>query len=152
VRKVFFYLTAALALTSVSCGNSVLSPVSGKVTYRGAPATGATVFFQRQGVDPLNEHLIMGLVQEDGSFELVCGSLGKGAPPGEYDVVIEWKPVIDQRQGRPRHGPDRLKGRYADPKHPLLHAVVKAEATTLPPFELTALEPGRERRDGHASW
>jgi hypothetical protein len=28
----------------------------------------------------MNEHVIMGIVQDDGSFELVCGPLGKGAP------------------------------------------------------------------------
>ena len=35
--------------------------------------------------------MIMGIVMQDGSFELSCGSLGKGAAAGEYDVVIEWK-------------------------------------------------------------
>jgi len=138
VRKVVFCLTAALALTAVSCGNkNNLYAVSGKVTYQGAPATGAAVFFSRQGGDPMNEHLMMGLVKEDGSFELVCGSLGKGAPPGDYDVVIEWMQVSGQSKGRPQRGPDKLKGRYADPKHPLLHAMVKAEINDLPPFELT---------------
>jgi hypothetical protein len=129
-------VTAALALACASCGKTVY-PVTGKVLYRGAPAAGATVFFYRQGAESMNEHLTMGIVQEDGSFELVCGSLGKGAPPGEYDVVIEWKQVTGQGKGRPQHGPDRLKGRYADPKHPLLHATVGATSNELPPFELT---------------
>jgi hypothetical protein len=137
VRKVVFGLTAALALTAVSCSNNNIYPVSGKVTYKGAPAAGAAVFFHRQGSDPMNEHLLMGIVQEDGSFELVCGSLGKGAPPGDYDVQIEWKRVTGQGKGGPQHGPDKLKGRYADPKRPRLRAVVKAEANHLPPFELT---------------
>src|SRR5258707_3850347 len=138
VRKVLFYLTAVLALTYASCGNrNNIYPVSGKVTYKGSPASGATVFFHRQGVDPMNEHLIMGIVQEDGSFELVCGALGKGAAPGEYDVLIEWKQVSGQSKGRPQHGPDRLKSRYADPKRPLLHATIEAKANSLPPFELT---------------
>jgi len=138
MRKVVFCLAAALALTAVSCGNkNNLYPVSGKVMYQGAPAAGAAVFFYRQGVDPMNEHMTMGLVQEDGSFELVRGSLGKGAPPGEYDVAIEWKQVFGQSKGRPQHGPDKLQGRYADPKHPLLHATVEAKTNDLPPFELT---------------
>jgi hypothetical protein len=153
VRKVVLCLSAALALTAVSCGNkNKLYPVSGKVTYQGAPAPGAAVFFYRQGVDPMNEHLTMGLVQEDGSFELVCGSLGKGAPAGEYDVVIEWKQVSGQSKGRPQHGPDKLKGRYADPRRPLLHAVVKADTNNLPPFELTAASPVREWGGGPPKW
>jgi hypothetical protein len=123
VRKFVLCLAAALALTGASCGNrNNIYPVSGKVTYMGSPAAGAAVVFYRRGGDAINENLTMGIVQEDGTFQLVCGSLGNGAPPGEYDVVIEWKPVSGQSKGRPRHGPDRLKGRYADPKRPRLHA------------------------------
>ena len=138
MRKGVICLAAALVLASASCGNkSSIYPVSGRVTYKGSPASGATVVFYRQGGDTMNEHMIMGIVQEDGSFELVCGPLGKGAPPGEYDVVIEWKQVSGQREGRPQHGPDRLNGRYADPKQPVLHATVEAKTNNLPPFELT---------------
>jgi hypothetical protein len=135
---VVFCLTAALAVACGSCGNSNnLYPVSGKVTYKGSPAAGATVFFHRPDGDPTNEHLIMGVVQEDGSFELVCGSLGKGAPPGRYAVLIEWKRVAGQSKGRPGHGSDRLKGRYADPKHPRFHVVIKGRRNDLAPFDLT---------------
>jgi hypothetical protein len=137
MRKAVFCLTTALALSSASCNSNNIHPVSGKVTYKGAPAAGATVFFYRQGVDQMNEHLVMGIVQEDGSFELVCGSLGKGAPPGEYDVVIEWKRVAGQSKGRPQQGPDKLKGRYADPKRPRIHVSIKAERNDLSPFDLT---------------
>jgi hypothetical protein len=138
VRKLVLGLVAALALACLSCGNkSTLYPVAGKVTYQGAPAAGATVFFRRQGGDSMNDHVLMGIVQEDGCFEIVCGSLGKGAPPGEYAVLIEWKRVAGQSKGRPQHGPDRLKGRYADPRHSLLYARVEAKANTLPPFDLT---------------
>ena len=137
MRKFVFSLAAVLALACGSCANkNNIYPVSGKVTYKGSPASGATVFFHRQRGDTMNDHMIMGIVQEDGSFELVCGSLGKGAPPGEYDVLIEWKRVSGQSKGRPQHGPDKLKGRYADPKRPLLHAIVEAKATNLPPVEL----------------
>ncbi len=146
MRKVVLCLTATWAIAGASCGDQHnLYPVSGKVTYKGCPATGAAVFFRRQGSDPASEHLIMGIVQEDGSFELVCGSLGKGAPPGEYDVMIEWKPATGRKKGGPLRAPDRLKGRYADPKQPRLHATVEACATNLPPFELApdGREPGR---------
>ena len=135
---------SGLACTSCTSSNR-LYPVSGTVTYKGKPAAGAALFFQRQGRDRMNEQMIMGIVQEDGSFELVCGSLGKGAPPGEYDVLIEWKRIIGQSKGRPQHGPDKLKGRYADRKHPLLHATVEAKATNLPPVALTDAKPVQEK-------
>jgi hypothetical protein len=136
---------AAQALTCASCSGNNIYPVSGTVTYRGAPAAGAAVFFRRQGGDSMNDHMVMGIVLEDGSFELVCGSLGKGAPAGNYDVLIEWKPVTGPSQGRPQRGPDKLKGRYADPKHPLLHATVEAKATHLAPFELTDERPNQTK-------
>jgi hypothetical protein len=144
MKKRMLCATATLALACTSCGNG-LYPVAGKVTYKGKPAAGATVFLRRQGGDPVNEHLIMGIVQGDGSFTLACGSVGPGAPPGEYDVLVEWKQGSNQAKGRPQKGPDRLKGLYADPKHPRLHAVVKAETNQLPPIELTDQEPVRKR-------
>jgi len=81
--------------------------------------------------------LLVVIVQPDGSLELVCGALGTGAPPGNYDVLIEWKRTTRPGKRQPQSGPDRLKGRYADRKHPLLRATVEARATNLPPFELT---------------
>ena len=102
MKKLVFCLTALLALTCASCGRkNNIFPVSGKVTYQGTPAAGATVIFHRQGGNPLNEHMVMGIVQEDGSFELVCGPLGKGAPPGDYDVLIEWRQESEGNRARP---------------------------------------------------
>jgi len=144
---------AALALVCASCDNNKLYPVYGSVTHKGEPAVGAAVFFNRQGRDPMNDHLVMGIVKEDGSFELVCGPLGKGAPAGEYDVLIEWKQSKDHGKRHLQHGEDKLQGRYADPKHPLLHATVQAGHNQLAPFELSVPEltpkaPGRSRRSG----
>jgi len=128
---------AAVALACTSCRNSNgLYPVSGRVTYNGDPAVGATVFLYRRGADRVNEHMIMGIVQEDGSFTLVCGALGAGAPPGEYDVLIQWRQGSPRSRGPAEKAPDRLQGRYADPARPLFSAVVKAATNHLPPFEL----------------
>lgn len=135
-KTLFCTFTATLALACSSCGRSPkLYPVTGKVTVKGTPAVGATVFLQRQGVDLMNEQAVMGIVREDGSFSLVCGPYGEGAPPGEYDVFIEWRHRAERAKGHP--GTDRLKGHYADRNHPRLHAVVNPEPTTLPPFDLT---------------
>jgi hypothetical protein len=143
VKKVVCYMTATLALVCASCHKNRIYPVSGTVTYKGVPASGATIFFVRQGGDSSNEPAIISVVREDGSFELVCGSRGKGAPAGDYDVLIEWKRISSQ--GRPQLGPDKLNGLYADRNRPLLHATVAAKATKLPPFELTDEEPVQSR-------
>ena len=126
----------ALALACASCSKDNRYPVSGTVTYKGSPAAGATVIFQRPGGAATNDHVMMGIVREDGSFELVSDLPGKGVPPGAYDVLIEWRRGGGPSRGRSQQVPDVLKGRYADPKRPLLHATVEAKATNLPPFEL----------------
>jgi hypothetical protein len=133
---------AAVALACSACGNPHgIYPVSGRVMYKGDPAAGAFVFLVRQGAVPIREQTMMGVVQGDGSFTVDCGALGKGAPPGEYDVLVEWK--YDAALPRARSPteaaarPDRLRGRYADRKHPLLHTVVRPESNVLSPFELT---------------
>ena len=144
MKKAVFGLTALLSLGCTSCSNSSrIYPVSGKVTYEGYPATGAAVFFYRHGGDPLNDPMIMGIVQQDGAFELVCGSLGKGAPAGVYDVMIEWKDR-SKRDGGRGNARDKLKGHYADPKHPVLQAKVESENNDLPPFELKEAKPGSD--------
>ena len=79
---------AALGLACASCGNDKLYPVSGKVMYNGVPAEGAVVFLNRQRRDRVNDHLVMGIVQEDGSFELKCPPHGPGAMPGHYKVLV----------------------------------------------------------------
>jgi len=138
MRKVSCCSLVLAALACGSCGqeNNGLYPVWGEVTFNGSNAPGAAVFFHRTGADLNEEQTIMGIVQDDGSFQLVCGSLGEGAPPGEYDVLIEWKEVLGQSEGRRQRGPDKLKGRFADRKHPRLHATVKPEANDFA-FELT---------------
>ena len=77
MRKAVSCASVALVVAFASCSENKIYPVSGKVTYKGLPASGAAVFFFRQGRDLINEPAIMGIVQEDGTFELVCGSLGK---------------------------------------------------------------------------
>jgi hypothetical protein len=145
MKKVFFCLTATVMLAS--CSNNSRYPVSGKVTYKGAPASGATVFFHRQGGDAAKEPPIIGVVQEDGTFEPMCGSLGKGVPPGHYQVLVEWKRVLgpcacnsgstpDKEKRRLQYGPDFLNGRYADPKNARFHVTIKQERNQLAPFEV----------------
>lgn len=126
-------IASAVILTCTSCEQKEQAtyPVSGVVTYKGSPASGAVVVFHRRG-DSASDNAATGVVQQDGTFELVSGA-GKGAMPGDYVVLVEWKGT-DQRQ---RRGPDKLKGRYADPKRPRFHVTIKPERNDLPPFELT---------------
>jgi hypothetical protein len=138
MRKIVCPLAGLLALACVSCGGESLHPVAGKVTYNGVPAVGATVFFQRQGA--VSDQVIMGSVRADGSFELVCGASGNGAPAGTYDVLIVWRSAGNdgkEVKGCCERKTDRLHGHYADPGNPRFHATVQPGGAKLPPFEIT---------------
>jgi hypothetical protein len=132
-------LAAAWACACLGCGNSAgVYPVTGKVLYKGEPATGATVTFVRKGAaNRLQEQTPQGVVREDGTFSL-ASPVGSGASPGEYVVLVEWKVGAGKVRGRSPglSAPDRLNRRYLDPDRPLLTATVEAKTNTLSPFEL----------------
>ncbi len=144
---------ATIGLGVISgCGNPAgLVPVSGKVLYRGEPATGAVVYFHRQsGPGEPARPIPYGVVEPDGSFSLTSEDVGRGAVPGSYSVLVEWRdrsgdgvsPVTTRgrrglvKRSRVRSGPDRLEGRYFDVDRPRIHARIEAASSQLPPFEL----------------
>jgi hypothetical protein len=147
-------ILAALAVLvgSGGCGNPPgLYPVYGTVLHKGAPAAGAVVYFHREGPAPTaSETIPFGIVEDDGSFHVLCDSQGNGCAPGKYAVLVEWRdsagdgvtPVKTRgkttlvKRSRVRSGPDRLNGRYFDISKPLLHVEVLPHANPLPPFEL----------------
>lgn len=125
-----------LLLVIAGCPRSSvkLYPVRGKVYFRGQPAAGAQVVFQPAGQEAYLGPRPSGIVDEQGTFVLRTEPHGEGAPPGEYHVLISWYPPDAREQANPRN---RLPAKYCDPTQPLLKATVKAEATELPPFQLT---------------
>jgi aspartokinase-like uncharacterized kinase len=88
---VFACLVSVLVSTCASCSKQnnqePVYPVVGKVTYNGSPASGAVVYFRRKSDIASKAPTIVGIVQNDGSFEMVSGPLGIGAPAGDYDVL-----------------------------------------------------------------
>lgn len=136
MKKPLLFLMAASALLCVSCRHNGLYPVRGKATYKGEPAAGAFVYLVRPNTAAGDDSSIMGVVDEDGTFRMVCDAKGDGAPPGSYAVLIKW-PAAGRNKSLANKVPDRLQGRYADPKNPRWRAEVKAGTNDLPPFELT---------------
>ena len=138
-KHLFIFASVLLATTCLSgCGDSNgLYPVRGRVLYKGEPAVGAAVYFHRKDANPLQEQIPQGIVGTDGTFEL-AGAAGKGALPGEYVVLIEWKEGAGKTPGRaPGIGaPDRLNGKYLDLKDPSFTAQIKPTSNELPPFEI----------------
>jgi hypothetical protein len=138
----FLFVAFALAggiLAGSGCGRSNgVYTVSGKVLYKGEPATGAVVYFHRKvDGDRLHEHTPQGIVGEDGTFTL-SSPVGEGALPGEYTVLIEWKEGAGKLRGRGPglDVPDRFRGRYMKVNDPQFTAEVKAQTNRLAPFEL----------------
>ncbi len=159
MSRCWFMVLAVAAGTVVApgCGNAPgFYPVSGKVLYKGEPASGAVVYFHRADAPGNARQAIpFGIADENGGFYLSCDGLGGGCPPGQYAVLIEWRgkpaPAAEQPKPAPadgktkqlatnrqmaRQGVDRLSGRYFDIAKPLLRAEVLPQTNTLPPFEL----------------
>lgn len=153
IKQCLVALAAVVVSVPLSgCGNPAgLFPVSGKVLYKGEPASGAVVYFHREGGSAAAKQSIpYGVVDDGGRFELACDGVGAGCPPGNYAVLVEWRnlagdgvvPVKTRgkinlvKRSRVRSGPDRLKGRYFDISKPLLHAEVKPGSNQAPAFEL----------------
>jgi hypothetical protein len=131
-------VVAGSLLVGVGCDSGGRRSVTGKVLYNGQPAAGATVTFVRKdSANRLDDTMPQGTVEADGTFTL-AGPTGKGVPPGEYIVLVEWKEGAGKVKGRaPALGaPDRLKKKYLDPNHPQLTATVDDKTSRLPPFEL----------------
>jgi hypothetical protein len=144
-RTVSLAAMALAALCLSSCqGGKRYYPVRGHVLVNGKPAEGVSVVFYP--VDDPDPKPVMpsAIVQADGSFELKSyvvqdRVLKDGAPAGHYQVTCVWYPPDLQKYVNAMMPlPDKLQGRYSDPKTSGLRADVPEQSTELPPFELKA--------------
>jgi hypothetical protein len=135
--RILLLVMAVVAAAVSSCSGNKrkpVFPVRGQVLINGKPAAGATVFFYPVESDP--EALApYGVTDAKGSFTLTTYLTYDGAPAGEYVVTIRCPGP--PKRGDEEQGPDRLKGRYGDPKTSTLRAKVEKKPNELQPFELT---------------
>ena len=129
---------AVLMIVLPACGNGrkTVYPVHGKILVDGKPAPDAVVMFHPNFEDP-NRVMPFGQADAEGNFAISSYVNGDGAPVGEYIVTFEWR----ERSGLLKNnfeGPDRLKGRYYDPKKSNFRVTVEKKKHDLPPFELTS--------------
>lgn len=130
-------VAAVLTLELPSCqkaGHRV-SPVTGKVFYRGKPAEWAQVtFVSLTNKDP-KAPKPGGTIGPDGSFRLSMYASYDGAAPGSYAVLVVLPSPSEKVDGE-NAGPDLLHGRYADAKTTPLRADIQEGPNELPPFNL----------------
>jgi hypothetical protein len=108
--------------------------VTGSVFFHGRPAEGVRVAFHPSRTPGDRGLTPQGLTGADGSFHLTSYTAGDGAPAGDYVVTLYW-PVPGPDDDVHVH-PDRLGGRYADPRTTPLLATVPARAVVLDRFDL----------------
>jgi len=149
ISRSLYRFVAALVGTAVgltSCGGPdriPVHPVHGKVFCQGQPAVHAYVVFHPVGgSEEVQKIRPAGRVGDDGSFSLTTYVSGDGAPAGDYQVTVGWPgpaPGTDPNSEDPEailSGPDRLQGRYQDPKTSGLTATVTEGENEIPPFEI----------------
>ena len=135
-RRLLWPAVAVAAALLPSCERNTrkpVFPVRGQVLVDGAPAAGATVFFYPVETDP-DALAPYGVTDADGSFTLTTYLTFDGAPAGEYVVTVRWPGP--PKRGEDGQGPDRLQGRYGDPKTSTLRATVEKKPNELQPFKL----------------
>ncbi len=108
--------------------------VKGKVLLaNGKPLSGGRIFFVRKDGTLRSE----GMVGSDGSFALLTGGSGEGAPAGEYKISVEPEDkslLAGKKASKGKKLP--FPEKYLDEDGSGLTATVKAEPNQLEPFRL----------------
>lgn len=124
LRRIWWPLLAVVILAIIGCAKPPPTdhlptyPVSGRAFFKGQPAEGAQVQLWAVGNDlKLMAACPHATVEADGSFKTTTYATGDGAPVGAYGVTLRWR--LRPPPGK-EEGPDRFRGRYADPRQPLL--------------------------------
>lgn len=94
----------ALALSLTGCGGDkpTLVEVAGKVTHKGKPVTGGSVWFHPAEGSSYKGEKPSGQLQVDGTFNARTFPYGGGIPPGNYKVTLS--PDLAGRIGKPQYG------------------------------------------------
>jgi hypothetical protein len=117
---------AGLLLTA-GCqrGPETLTPVKGKVTYRGAPLPAGTIVFVPDGSRGTHGNLALADIQPDGTFVMRTNNVA-GAVPGHHRVTIAYVQAAGAT----------LPVKYRDPLQSGLVCDVKADKNNVIDFDL----------------
>ncbi len=129
-------IAAAISIATLAgCGHSDSLPsyqvyeVKGQVLLaNGKPLGGGWIYFVPKGDMPVTPS---GVIGSDGTFSLVTGGSGEGAPAGEYKLRIETPQHPTAKNKKPFIPP-----RYNDEDSSNLVVTVRAEPNLLDPIRL----------------
>jgi hypothetical protein len=112
-------------------GNAIKTvPAKGTIkTAQGEVCGNALIVFHPAEKDRLNDPKPVATADANGTFVLRTFAMDDGAVPGEYGVTVVWpgeqgeKALSLSGEGNST-GPDRLRGKYGNPKQPLLKVTI----------------------------
>jgi hypothetical protein len=138
-------LLAALGicLLAASCGPKLPGnvkptfPVKGELLVDGKAVADVAIACENvQGVDTTNPTMSSARTAADGKFAFSTYKEGDGLPEGEYVLTFTWREYSNVKHNFV--GPDKLKGRYKDPKESKVRVKVeKGKPADLGRIELT---------------
>ncbi len=129
-----------ICLFSASCSKTdpnrkVTVPVRGEVLIDGQPTAMVQIgCHPLEGLDKEQPTITQAVTDDEGRFQLATYEAGDGAPPGEYQLTFVWQDFSVMAAGF--SGPDKLKGRYNDPKTSQVSLTVEEGA----PIDLGRIE------------
>ncbi len=139
----------------VGCGGGEEEPfrkntavVKGSITVDGVPPDSPLMItcVPVGGMDKENPTYTQAMSDDNGNFELSTYEQGDGIPEGEYTLTFVWGKMnlISRNYG----GPDKLGGKYADPKTSGIKLSVKgSEPIDMGTIELTTDGEGKEKTE-----
>jgi len=126
---------AGLLATSCSSDRKTVHPARGKVVdAAGKPVAGATLIFHPLDDKDDARHKPAATTDAEGNYALTTYVQDDGAPAGDYAVTVEWRPI--PKSPMEPEQPDRLKGRFRDPKSSPFKATIKQGTNELRPIQL----------------
>lgn len=136
-------LALGICLLAASCGPKLPGnikptfPVKGQLSVDGKPVADVAIACESvQGPDVKNPSVSSARTAADGTFAFSTYREGDGLPEGEYALTFSWREYSNAKHNFV--GPDKLKGRYADPKQSKFRVKVeKGKPVDLGKVELT---------------
>jgi hypothetical protein len=133
------WLAACLLLLAAGCrsGSAPLTPVRGKVSYRGQLLRSGAIVFTPDTARGTQGELAFAEIQPDGTYTLKTGDAA-GAVPGWHRVTVcsLFPPAAALPGQPPAPAVSVLPARYHDPRLSGLSCEVKAEQTNSIDFQL----------------